>query len=87
MLKVKSAEVCYPPYGCFNDDAPYDEALVQLPWSPQELQTKFLFYTRADLQNPTGTIQELDPKGASKVGFDPKKPTVFLTHGYIGMYY
>jgi len=26
------AEVCYPPYGCFNDNYPFDEALVQLPF-------------------------------------------------------
>lgn len=78
-----AAEVCYPPYGCFNNDAPYDEALVQLPWGPDDLKTQFLFYTRHDLSKPTGIINELDPKGASKVGFDPQKQTVFLTHGYI----
>ena len=80
-----TAEVCYPPYGCFSDDAPYDEALVQLPWGPKDLETKFWFYTRKDLSKPTGEIKEFDAQGASKVGFDPHKSTVFLTHGYIGM--
>lgn len=80
---VFAAEVCYPPYGCFHDNQPYAEALVQLPWSPKDLDTKFMFYTRKDLSQPTGYIEELDPRGASKVGFHPNKTTVFLTHGYI----
>ncbi|XP_066930049.1 pancreatic triacylglycerol lipase-like [Clytia hemisphaerica] len=80
---VHSDQVCYPPYGCFSDDAPYDEALVQLPWGPKDLETKFWFYTRKDLSKPTGEIKEFDAQGASKVGFDPHKTTVFLTHGYI----
>lgn len=82
---VCCSEVCYPPFGCFNGNFPFDEALLQLPWSPKDIDTKFLYYTRNDLDNPSGYINITDPKSPSKVGFDANKPTIILTHGYIGV--
>lgn len=78
-----AVEVCYPPYGCFSDDAPYNEALVQLPWSPKDLDTKFMYFDRQHSQQPAGYIKPFEPKSPSQVNFHPNKTTVVLTHGYI----
>lgn len=87
ILVFAAAEICYPPYGCFNNDAPYDEALVQLPWSPKELDTKFYFFNRTFRGQPVGELDPEDTRSASKLQFNPKKKTVFITHGYVGMFF
>ncbi|KAM5243515.1 pancreatic lipase-related protein 3 [Hipposideros larvatus] len=43
-------EVCYERVGCFKDGLPWTSTLSRqlagLPWSPEEINTRFLLYTR-----------------------------------------
>ncbi|XP_036866848.2 pancreatic lipase-related protein 3 isoform X2 [Manis javanica] len=43
-------EVCYERVGCFRDGSPWTGTLSRqfagLPWSPEEINTRFLLYTR-----------------------------------------
>ncbi|XP_027707400.1 pancreatic triacylglycerol lipase-like [Vombatus ursinus] len=46
---VAGDEVCYPRVGCFTDDKPWagisGRPFKVLPWSPQDINTRFLLYT------------------------------------------
>ena len=82
---ASGAEVCWPPYGCFNDDQPFDNNWVQLPQSPQYLNTKFMLYTRKESTNPQ-ILSDLDANTISISHFDGRKKTVIMCHGYLGKY-
>lgn len=77
------AEVCWPPYGCYNDDEPFDINWVQLPQSPQYIGTKFMLYTRKERTTPQ-LLNDLDANTISVSHFDGRKKTVFMAHGYLG---
>ncbi|XP_055976302.1 pancreatic lipase-related protein 3 [Sorex fumeus] len=51
--KSTGKEVCYERLGCFKDDFPWTQTLSRqlagLPWSPEEIDTRFLLYTRRNL--------------------------------------
>ncbi|XP_053063257.1 pancreatic lipase-related protein 3 isoform X1 [Acinonyx jubatus] len=49
-LSATGKEVCYERVGCFKDGFPWtgtlSRQLAGLPWSPEEINTRFLLYTR-----------------------------------------
>ncbi|XP_065657688.1 pancreatic lipase-related protein 2-like isoform X2 [Hydra vulgaris] len=77
---ILGGEICYPPYGCFNDSQPYDRPLARLPESPDKINTVFTLYTR---KAKNLLLHPLFKKTASSVNFNPNLTTVFITHGYI----
>lgn len=44
--------VCYDYVGCFNNLPPFDNAHLNLPQSPNQIDTQFLLFTRRNPQNP-----------------------------------
>ncbi|XP_019515637.1 PREDICTED: pancreatic lipase-related protein 3 [Hipposideros armiger] len=62
----KGKEVCYERVGCFKDGLPWTSTLSRqlagLPWSPEEINTRFLLYTR---HNPKAHQK--------KFGYSPSK--------------
>ncbi|XP_065070204.1 pancreatic lipase-related protein 2-like [Rhopilema esculentum] len=79
---VLGTEVCWPPYGCFNDNYPFDNNWVQLPQSPQYINTKFMLYTRKEKYNPD-ILSDLDANTISVSNFDGRKKTIIMCHGYL----
>ena len=82
-IQITGGEVCYPPYGCYTDDAPFDINWVSLPQSPKYIGTKFMLYTRKQQTNP----DILDDQDASTIRvstFNGTKKTVIMAHGYLG---
>ncbi|XP_057299885.1 inactive pancreatic lipase-related protein 1-like [Hydractinia symbiolongicarpus] len=75
-------EVCYPPYGCFTSQFPFNQAFVQLPELPSEVGTTFLYFTRKNPIHPL-FLNPTAPNSPSANNFDPNKKTVMLVHGYI----
>nr|XP_047122737.1 pancreatic lipase-related protein 2 [Hydra vulgaris] len=77
---ILGGEICYHPYGCFDDNQPYDRPLARLPESPDKINTVFTLYTR---KAKNLLLHPLFKKTASSVNFNPNLTTVFITHGYI----
>ncbi|XP_027707809.1 pancreatic triacylglycerol lipase-like isoform X2 [Vombatus ursinus] len=83
---VAGDEVCYPRVGCFTDDKPWG-GIVQrpfkvLPWSPQDINTRFLLYTN---ESPN-KYQEILPDNLVSVkssNFNKNRKTRFVVHGFI----
>jgi len=78
----QAGEVCYPLFGCFNDEPPFNNALTQLPWHPDDVETKFFLYTRKTQEKPE-RLSTYFKKTASYSHFNPNASTVIFTHGYI----
>ncbi|OWK07568.1 PNLIP, partial [Cervus elaphus hippelaphus] len=73
-------EVCYDRLGCFSDDSPWagiiERPLKVLPWSPEEVNTRFLLYTNENPDNFQNlfTVESVncicvDWKGGSRTGY------------------
>ncbi|XP_007518517.1 pancreatic lipase-related protein 2 [Erinaceus europaeus] len=83
---VTGKEICYRPLGCFSDEKPWtgivQRPLKLFPWSPRDINTRFLLYTNENPNNfqlITGT--DLDTVEASNFRLDRK--TRFIIHGFI----
>ncbi|XP_042857442.1 uncharacterized protein LOC122243795 [Penaeus japonicus] len=80
--RVKRDEevVCYKDLGCFRDEGPFDY-LDMLPSPPEEINTRFLLYTRerADREKLI-TYQNIS--SILNSNFNNSKPTKMLIHGF-----
>ncbi|XP_054437741.1 pancreatic triacylglycerol lipase isoform X2 [Pteronotus mesoamericanus] len=82
---VVGKELCFQRLGCFSDEAPWagivERPLKILPWSPKEVNTRFLLYTN---ENPNA-FQELvaDPSTIEVSNFKMDRKTRFIIHGFI----
>uniref|UniRef100_A0A8C9T6Y7 Triacylglycerol lipase n=1 Tax=Scleropages formosus TaxID=113540 RepID=A0A8C9T6Y7_SCLFO len=84
-LFCAGAEVCYENLGCFTDDMPWsgtaERPIARLPWSPEKIGTKFLLFTRKNIDNFQEIATDKDILQASN--YDGSKMTRFITHGFI----
>ncbi|XP_018621716.1 inactive pancreatic lipase-related protein 1-like [Scleropages formosus] len=82
---AQGAEVCYENLGCFTDDMPWsgtaERPIARLPWSPEKIGTKFLLFTRKNIDNFQEIATDKDILQASN--YDGSKMTRFITHGFI----
>ncbi|XP_020843816.1 pancreatic triacylglycerol lipase-like [Phascolarctos cinereus] len=83
---VAGDEVCYARVGCFTDEKPWAGTLQRpfkvLPWSPQDINTRFLLYTS---ESPN-KYQEILPDNVVSVkssNFNKNRKTRFVVHGFI----
>ncbi|PIO25397.1 hypothetical protein AB205_0116960, partial [Aquarana catesbeiana] len=78
------AEVCYNRVGCFNDAKPWagtlERPITKLPWSPEQINTRFLLYTRSN-QNSFQTISAATPSTISSSNFRNTRKTRFKLLG------
>ncbi|GAB1302571.1 Pancreatic lipase-related protein 2 [Apodemus speciosus] len=74
LATVGGKEVCYGHLGCFSNDKPWagmlQRPLKLLPWSPEDINTRFLLYTN---ENPN-TYQASN--------FQLNRKTRFIIHGF-----
>jgi len=84
---LTGTQVCYPPYGCYSNDPPFDRTLVSLPLDPNTvIGTKFLLHTQSTYNNDPSKPEVLDPLDKQTVvdsHFDGRKKTVMWIHGFI----
>ncbi|XP_055447697.1 pancreatic triacylglycerol lipase [Psammomys obesus] len=77
-------EVCYDRLGCFSDDAPWsgttNRPLKGLPWSPKQINTRFLLYTN---ENPKNYQQiTADASSIRRSNFNTNRKTRIIIHGF-----
>ncbi|XP_037660562.1 pancreatic triacylglycerol lipase isoform X1 [Choloepus didactylus] len=84
---VTGKEICYSRLGCFSDDSPWagtvERPLKILPWSPEDINTRFLLYTN---ENPDNfQVRELtaDQPTIQSSNFKTNRKTRFIIHGFI----
>ncbi|XP_052813988.1 pancreatic triacylglycerol lipase-like [Mya arenaria] len=76
-------QVCYNEYGigCFSRDFPYDNAGGFLPESPDDIQIRFILYTRTSSHSPQ--IVAKDAISINQSYFQGNRRTIFVIHGYM----
>ncbi|XP_014704751.3 pancreatic lipase-related protein 2 [Equus asinus] len=85
LATVRGKEVCYTPLGCFSDEKPWagtlQRPLKSLPWSPEEVNTRFLLYTN---KNPDSyqLITARDVATIKSSNFQSSRKTHFVIHGF-----
>ncbi|XP_048582758.1 inactive pancreatic lipase-related protein 1 isoform X2 [Nematostella vectensis] len=74
--------ICYPKYGCFHDNPPFNRPLVPLPHPPDRVGTNFRLFTRS---NPliSNVIDDSDVSKLQASRYDGKKRTIIIVHGFI----
>ncbi|KAI4874276.1 hypothetical protein NFI96_028462 [Prochilodus magdalenae] len=78
-------EVCYGDLGCFSDEYPWsgsvERPIARLPWSPEQMNTRFLLFTRETNNN----YQEISANINSISGssYKSNRKTRFIIHGFI----
>nr|XP_034372384.1 pancreatic triacylglycerol lipase isoform X2 [Arvicanthis niloticus] len=86
---VAGREVCYDKVGCFSDDAPWsgtiDRPLKALPWSPSQINTRFLLYTNENQNNYQVGIAQItsDASSIRNSNFKTNRKTRIIIHGFI----
>lgn len=82
---VTGKEVCFDKLGCFSDDAPWsgtlDRPLKALPWSPAQINTRFLLYTNENQDNYQKITS--DASSIRNSNFKTNRKTRIIIHGFI----
>ena len=82
VVVVVGLKKCYPPYGCFTNQKPWNLIWHVLPKSPRVMRTLFELYTR---KNRNG--KKVNPFRVRSSGLDGRKKTIFIIHGWKGLLY
>nr|XP_004659363.1 pancreatic lipase-related protein 2 [Jaculus jaculus] len=86
LASVQGLEICYGKLGCFSNEKPWagtvQRPLKILPWSPEDIRTRFLLYTN---ENPKSyqVINATDPATIKASNFQVGHKTRFIIHGFI----
>uniref|UniRef100_A0A8C3K390 Triacylglycerol lipase n=1 Tax=Calidris pygmaea TaxID=425635 RepID=A0A8C3K390_9CHAR len=83
---ARGRDVCYKRLGCFTDSPPWSgipgRQLAGLPSSPEDVNTKFLLYTRDNIIKYQ-KISATNPLTIKASNFRPHRKTRFLIHGHL----
>lgn len=86
LATVRGKEVCYGHLGCFSNEKPWagmiQRPLKMLPWSPEDINTRFLLYTNENTNNYQ-VISATDPATIEASNFQLDRKTRFIIHGFI----
>ncbi|XP_016284171.1 pancreatic triacylglycerol lipase [Monodelphis domestica] len=82
---VAGKEICFPRLGCFSDDKPWagiiERPLKILPWSPEDVNTRFLLYTNENQNNYQEIVADIAIIEGSN--FNKDRKTRFIIHGFV----
>lgn len=85
-LKMRK-RVCYGDLGCFSITGKYfsltRRPVVVLPQSPEEINTKFLLFTRLNKASPHSLIYN-NADSVLRSKFSSSRPTKLIIHGFLG---
>jgi hypothetical protein len=72
---------CYPFVGCFDNFAPFDNAALDLPQSPEQVGTKMQLFTRINRQQGQ-FVNFTDMSTITRSHFSSVRKTKFIIHGF-----
>lgn len=77
----KNKTKCYPFVGCFDNFAPFDNAALDLPNSPEQVGTKMQLFTRVNRQQGQ-FLNFTDMSTITRSHFSSVRKTKFIIHGF-----
>ena len=74
--------ICYEPFGCFSDDAPFDHYLMTNPKDPSYVRTSFTIHT----QYRKRTFRDFTNRTISQAARILENENLkIIVHGILGM--
>ncbi|UJR21052.1 hypothetical protein I4U23_024152 [Adineta vaga] len=73
--------VCYPLVGCFDNNEPFNNAGLEVPQSPEFVDTAFLFFTQETPTNPEFLFYDNDDS-IRNADINPSRWLRIIIHGF-----
>ena len=79
----KNITVCYPVVGCFDNNPPYDNAALEVPQSPEVIDTHYVLFTQESPNNPEVLSYNIDDQVIKESSFNASRWLRIIVHGFI----
>lgn len=79
----KNMTVCYPVVGCFDNNPPYDNAALEVPQSPEIIDTHYVLFTQEAPNNPEVLSYSVDDQVIKESSFNASRWLRIIVHGFI----
>ncbi|CAF0989739.1 unnamed protein product [Rotaria sp. Silwood1] len=79
---VANTTVCYPIVGCFDNNEPFNHAALEVPQSPEFINSAFLLYTQEAPTNPEFHYYDSDDESIIKSSINPSRWLRVIIHGF-----
>ncbi|CAF4626709.1 unnamed protein product, partial [Rotaria sp. Silwood2] len=79
---VANTTVCYPLVGCFDNNEPFNHAALEVPQSPEFINTAFLLFTQEQPTNPEFLFYDTDDESIIRSNLNPSRWLRVIIHGF-----
>ncbi|CAF0827221.1 unnamed protein product [Rotaria sordida] len=79
---VANTTVCYPIVGCFDNNEPFNNAALEVPQSPEFINTGFLLFTQEAPTNPEIFSYDANDESIMKSSINPSRWLRIIVHGF-----
>jgi hypothetical protein len=74
--------VCYPLVGCFDNNDPFNNAALEVPQTPEFIDTAFLLFTQEAPTNPEFLYYDQADETLINSNINPSRWLRILIHGF-----
>jgi hypothetical protein len=74
--------LCYPVVGCFDNNDPFNNAGLEIPQSPEFIDTAFLLFTQEAPTNPEFLSYDASDDSFIQSSINPSRWLRIIIHGF-----
>ena len=78
-----NTSVCYPVVGCFDNNDPFNNAALEVPQSPEFVDTQFLFYTQEASTQPEFLFYNGNDQSITQSSLNSSRWLRIIVHGFM----
>jgi hypothetical protein len=75
--------VCYPVVGCFDNNDPYNNAALEVPQTPEFIDTHFLLFTQEAPTAPEYLFYDGNDQSITESSLNSSRWLRIIVHGFI----
>ncbi|CAF3013108.1 unnamed protein product [Rotaria sp. Silwood2] len=80
--KQANTSVCYPVLGCFDNNEPYNNAGLEVPQTPEHINTQFLLFTQEASTTPETLFYDGNDQSIIESSINPSRWLRIIVHGF-----
>ncbi|CAF0756734.1 unnamed protein product [Rotaria sordida] len=80
--KQANTSVCYPVVGCFDNNEPYNNAGLEVPQSPEHIDTQFLLFTQEAPETPEFLFYDTNDQSIIDSRLNSSRWLRIIVHGF-----
>lgn len=81
-MKLFDKQACYPVVGCYDNKGPYSNAALEIPQSPEHIDTHFLLFTQENPTMPEFLYYDRDDESIQNSNLNPSRWLRIIVHGF-----